>query len=74
MGILLTYLQKINKTTIHTAATHSHTNTNNLKSKNEKLLLTLTGIITYEIWSSRNNLKYDKTHLPKEIMIRKIIT
>ena len=50
MGILLTYLQKINKTTIHTAAAHSHTNTNNLKSKNEKLLLTLTGIITYEIW------------------------
>ena len=74
MGILLTYLQKINKTTIHTTATHSHTNTNNLKSKNKKLLLTLTGIITYEIWSSRNNLKYDKTHLPKEIIIRKIIT
>ena len=36
MGILLTYQQKINKTTIHTAATHSHTNTNNLKSKNKK--------------------------------------
>ena len=46
MGILSTYLQKINKTKIHTAATILTLSTNNLKFKNKKLILTLTGIIT----------------------------
>ena len=35
--------------------------TNNLNSKNKKLILTLTQLIMYEIWTSRNDLKYDKT-------------
>lgn len=28
----------------------------------------------YEIWTSRNNLKYDKTQLTQETIITKIIT
>ena len=47
---------------------------NNLNSKNKKLILTITQIIMYEIWTSRNNMKYDKTQLPQETIITKILT
>ena len=46
---------------------------NNLNSKNKKLILTLTQLIMYEIWKSRNNIKYDKIQLPQETII-KILT
>ena len=48
--------------------------TNNLNSKNKKLILTLTQLIMYEIWTSRNDLKYDKTQLSQETIITKILT
>ena len=28
----------------------------------------------YEIWTSRNNMKYDKTQLPQETILTKILT
>ena len=46
---------------------------NNTNSKCKKLTLTLTQIIIYEIWQSRNNLKYDKTQLTQQTIINKII-
>ena len=48
--------------------------TNNLNSKNKKLIITLTQLIMYEIWTSRNNLNYDKTQLSQETIITKILT
>ena len=47
---------------------------NNLNSKNKKLILTLTQLIMYEIWKSRNNIKYDKIQLSQEKFITKILT
>ena len=45
----------------------------NFNSKNKKLVLTLTQIIMYKIWTSRINLKYNKTQLSQETII-KILT
>ena len=36
-----------------------------------KLILTIVQIIIYEIWTSRNNLKYDKTVIPQDTIINK---
>ena len=47
---------------------------NNLNSKNKKLILTLTQLIMYEIWTSRNNSKYDKIQLSQETIITNILT
>ena len=41
-------------------------------NKCKKLITTLTQIITYEIWQSRNHLKYDKTQLPQATILNKI--
>ena len=46
----------------------------NLNSKNKKLILTLTQLIMYEIWTYRNNIKYDKIQLSQETIITKILT
>ena len=46
---------------------------NNLNSKNKKLILTLTQLIMYEIWTSRNSRKYDKVQLLQETIITKIL-
>ena len=63
LEVLSTYLPKINKTT--TPQQHTFTlSANNLNSKNKKLILTLTQLIMHEIWTSRNNIKYDKILLP----------
>ena len=48
--------------------------TPNTKSKNNnhrKLTLTITQIIVYEIWQSRNNMKYDSITLPPKTTILK---
>ena len=45
---------------------------NNISSKCKKLILTLTQIIIYEIWQSRNNLKYDNVQLSQNTIINKI--
>ena len=47
---------------------------NNLNSKNKKLILTLTQLIMYEIWTSIINSKYDKIQLSQETIITKILT
>ena len=44
----------------HTPAQHIlMLSSNNTNSKSKKLILMLTQIIIYEIWQSRNNLKYE---------------
>ena len=59
----------------HTPQQHLLTLTsNNINSKTKKLILTLTNIIIYEIWISRNNLKYDKIQLTQDTIITKIKT
>ena len=63
MDTLSTNKQKINKTTLHTTT-----------AKNKKLILTLTQISMYEIWISRNTLKYDKIQLTQQTIITKITT
>ena len=47
---------------------------NNVDSKNKKLILTLTQILMYEIWISRNILKYDKIQHTQQTIITKITT
>ena len=47
---------------------------NNLNPKDKKLIPTLTQLIMYEIWTSRNNIKYDKIQLSHETIITKILT
>ena len=59
----------------HASQQHTFTlSANNLNSKNKKLILTLTELIMYEIWTSRNNIKYDKIQLSQETIITKILT
>ena len=59
----------------HTPQEHILTlSSNNLNSNNNKLVLTLTQIIIYEIWQARNNLKYDNSQLTQKTIINKIIT
>ena len=59
----------------HTPQQHTFKlSANNLNSKNKKLILTLTQIIMYEIWTSRNNIKYDKIQLSQETIITKVLT
>ena len=59
----------------HTPQQHLLTLTsNNTNSKTKKLILTLTNTIIYEIWISRNNLKYDKIELTQDTIITKIKT
>ena len=57
----------------HASQQHTFTlSANNLNS--QKLILTLTQLIMYEIWTSRNNIKYDKIQLSQETIITKILT
>ena len=73
METFSTYLPKTNQKQ-HTPAQHILTlSSNNTNSKCKKLILMLTQIIIYEIWQSRNNLKYDKTQLAQLTIIHKII-
>ena len=46
---------------------------NKLNKKTKKLTLTIIQII-YEIWVTRNNIKYDKTLIPENKIITKINT
>ena len=48
--------------------------TANQNKSTTKLLLTITQIILYEIWTTRNNYKYDKTQIPQDIIRTKINT
>ena len=48
--------------------------TANQNESTTKLLLTITQIILYEIWKTRNNYKYDKTQIPQDIIRNKINT
>lgn len=43
---------------------------NKLNKPTAKLTLTIIQIITYEIWESRNNNKYDKTLLPQQTITK----
>ena len=73
MDTLPTNIQKTNKAT----KWQQHIFTlrkKNLNTKNKKLTLTVTQIIMSEIWTSRDNLKYDKVQMTQEIIITKIIT
>ena len=45
---------------------------NNTSSKCKKLILTLTQILIYKIWQTRNNLKYDNVQLSQSAIIKKI--
>ena len=74
LQVLSTHLRKINKTTIHTSRTHFHTKHQQFKFQKKKLILTLTQLIMYEIWTSRNNIKYDKIQLSQETIITNILT
>ena len=57
----------------HTPQEHILTlSSNNISSKCKKLILTLTQIIIYEIWQSRNNLKCDNLQLSQNTIINKI--
>ena len=47
-------------------------NTLNTNKKTAKLTRTIIQIITYEIWQSRNNYKYENKLLPQRIIISKI--
>ena len=58
----------------YTPHQHIFTLIANTNSKIKKLTLTLTQIIMYEIWTTRNNLKYDKVHITQNTIIAKIIT
>ena len=46
--------------------------TNKQNKHTTKLILTIVQIIIYEIWTSRNNHKYDKTLTPQDTIINKI--
>lgn len=46
--------------------------TNNLNKHTTKLILTIIQIILHEIWTSRNNYKYDNTLIPQYTIITKI--
>ena len=46
----------------------------NQNKSTTKLLLTIIQIILYEIWTTRNNYKYDKTQIPQDIIRTKINT
>ena len=48
--------------------------TANQNESTTKLLLTITQVILYEIWTTRNNYKYDKTEIPQDIIRTKINT
>lgn len=57
----------------HTSQQHILTlSSNNTSSKCKKLILTLAQIIIYEIWQTRNNLKYDNVQLSQNAIIKKI--
>ena len=57
----------------HTPVQHILTLSSNVKNnKCRKLITTLTQLIIYEIWQSRNNLKYDKIQLSQDTIINKI--
>ena len=57
----------------HTPQQHILTlSSNNSSSKCKKLILTLTQIIIYEFWQSRNNLKYDNVQFSQNTIINKI--
>ena len=43
-----------------------------MNSKNKKIILTLTRLIIYEIWESRNNYKYEKINLTQRTIINEI--
>ena len=63
--------QKLTKQ--HTPEQHMLTlSSNNSSSKCKKLILTLTQIIIYEFWQSRNNLKYDNVQFSQNTIINKI--
>ena len=48
--------------------------TTNQNKPTTKLLLTIIQIILYEIWTTRNNYKYDKTQIPQDTIRNKINT
>lgn len=57
----------------HTPQQHLLTLSSNIKNpKCKKLIITPTQTIIFEIWQSRNNLKYDKIQLANQTIIHKI--
>ena len=44
--------------------------TNNLNKHTTKLILTIIQIILHEIWTSRNNYKYDNTLIPQDTITK----
>ena len=74
METLPTNLPKTNQKQ-HTPEQHIlKLSSNNTNTKCKKLKLALTQIIIYEIWQSRNNLKYNKAQLTQQTTINKIIS
>ena len=57
----------------YTPQQHIFTLTANIDSKTKKLIITIIQIIMYEIWITRNNLKYDKIHITQDTIITQII-
>ena len=58
----------------YTPQQYIFTLTANTNSKTKKLTIALTQIIMYEIWITRNNLKYVNVHITQNTIITKIIT
>ena len=57
----------------HSPDQHILTLSSNVKNNIcKKLITTLTQVITYEIWQSRNHLKYDKIQLPQDTILNKV--
>ena len=77
------YLQNVPKNIVpiltkligKTYTSQQHLLTLNVKNENKetkKLTLTITQIMLYEIWETRNNLKHDTITLPAKTIINKI--
>ena len=64
------FTHKTNRENLHTPTTHT-INVINANKETKKLTLTITQIILYEIWETRNNLKYDNITLPAKTIIHK---
>ena len=67
----------INKLTNKQNKPEQHILTLSIENQNKfttKLILTIIQIILYEIWTTRNNYKYDKTQISQDIIKTKINT
>ena len=74
MGKLPTYFNKTDNNHIKLEQHILTLSTANQNKTTTKLLLTIIQIILYEIWTTRNNYKCDKTQISREIIKTKINT